>query len=109
MDSLDDGTLMTCVKSLVQRGLGLYGQTEMAQICYNSGIALTDLNEIDWLEENHGKSVEKFLINYGTRNLPAKMTVIIMARKYRIPIPEVLTEQNRGKRRRRKIKNFFKK
>ncbi len=88
------------VDLLVLRGLGLYGQARMAKICYDSGIALTDKNEIEWMEADHPKSVHNLLVNYGSKNLPAKMTAIVLARQHNIPVPETLLAKKRNKRRR---------
>mgnify|MGYP006290255131 CR=1 FL=1 len=96
--AVDDAHLSEFVNTIVTRGLGLYGQDEMAKICYDSGIALTDKNEIDWLSDNHYKSVQNLLVNYGTRNLPAKMTAIVLARKFDIPVPEDLERKKKKKR-----------
>ena len=85
MDNLTEPQLKTFVDILVLRGLGLYGQAQMAKICYESGVALTDTNEIEWLESNHPTVVQKLLINYGSRNLPANMTAIVLARQHKIP------------------------
>ncbi|MHA1791618.1 MAG: hypothetical protein ACTSVI_03170 [Promethearchaeota archaeon] len=96
---LSDDELLDFIKLLVKRGLGLYGQDEMAKICYNSGIALTDQMEIDWLNDDHEGSVQKLLVSYGSRNLPAKMTAILLARKHQIPVPEALTSRSKKRRR----------
>ena len=112
MDSLDNDALKTFVSNLVIRGLGLYGQEEMAKICYDSGIALTDLNEIEWMEKKPTEAVQELLVNYGTRNLPAKMTAIVLARKFKVPVPEALTQKKRNTRqkvKRKIIKRIFKK
>lgn len=99
MAAVDESKLIQFVKVVVQRGLGLYGQTEMAKICYNSGIALTDKNEVDWLSnEGHQKIIEKLLINYGSKNLPAKMTAIVLARQHNIPVPNELLEKKKKRR-----------
>ena len=92
---MDEEKLKSFVDVMVLRGLGLYGLTEMAKICYDSGIALTDTREID-----HEKCVEQLLINYGIRNLPAKMTAIVLARKNNIPVPAKLLEKKNKSRRR---------
>ncbi|GAB4308167.1 MAG: hypothetical protein Kow0069_06200 [Promethearchaeota archaeon] len=87
------------VELVVRRGLGLYGQEEMAKICYEAGIALTDANEVEWLEGDPEENVQKLLVEYGSRNLPARMTAIILARQHGIPVPEVLTKKKRTGRR----------
>jgi precorrin-6B methylase 1 len=103
MDPMNNKHLKNFVELLISRGLGLYGQKEMAKICYESGIALTDLNEIEWMTGKHEKAVQSLLVNYGTRNLPAKMTVMVLARKHNIPLPEKLTKKKRNKK-----QNLFK-
>ncbi|UYP48686.1 hypothetical protein NEF87_004971 [Candidatus Lokiarchaeum ossiferum] len=99
MAYLNDQKLKEFVDLLVLRGLGLYGQEKMAEICYNSGIALTDKNEIEWMEDNHTVVVENLLVNYGSKNLPAKMTAIVLARQHAIPVPQVLLAKKRNRRR----------
>ena len=84
---------------MIHRGLGLYGQEVMAKIAYDSQIAVTDKNEIDWLTEDHDAAIEKLLINYGKRSLPAKMTAVVLAKRYNVPIPEILTAAKKGKAR----------
>ena len=98
--AINDNKLKEFVDLLVLRGLGLYGQAKMATICYNSGIALTDKNEIEWMENDHPTSVQNLLLNYGSKNLPAKMTAIVLARQHNIPVPEALLAKKRNKRRR---------
>lgn len=99
MAALADRQLREFVEMMVQRGLGLYGSEIIAQICYDSGIAFTDTHEIDWLQDDHEKAVNKLLVNYASRNLPAKMTAIVLARKYAIPIPnDLLDKKISGKR-----------
>lgn len=106
MADLDEKQLKDFVDLMVTRGLGLYGQELMAQICFNSGIALTDRNEIDWLEENHFDAVQNLLKNYGSRNLPAKMTAIVLARQHRIPVPDELLQKKRSNKRRGIFRRF---
>ena len=98
MANINKEKLTEFVKTIVTRGLGLYGTEEMAKICYNSGIALTDKKEIDWLNEDYSKSVKTLLVNYGSRNLPAKMTAIVLARKNNFPVPKELLQQKRKRR-----------
>ena len=97
--SVPEEKLKEFVDMMVVRGLGLYGTEAIAQICYDSGIALTDKHEIEWLDANHPMAVQKLLINYGSRNIPAKMTSIVLARKYNIPVPEKLLAKKKVKRR----------
>ncbi|MHA1682009.1 MAG: hypothetical protein ACTSUE_13810 [Promethearchaeota archaeon] len=105
---VEESSLAEFVHLLVQRGLGLYGKQEMATICYDSGIALMDKGEIDWLNDDHFKSVQKLVKNYATRNLPAKMTAIVLARKYGIPIPASLESKRKGKGKLKRIWKKFK-
>lgn len=104
MDHLDENGLKEFVDTLVVRGLGLYGQEEMAKICYESGVALTDKNEIEWMGDQYSGIVQKLLINYGSRNLPAKMTAIVLARKHGIPVPNELIEKPKKKTGLRKLR-----
>lgn len=86
------------VETLVVRGIGLYGQNEMAKICYDSGIGLLDDNQIEWMEENYEENVKKLIINYAGRNLPAKMTAIVLAKQHNIPVPDELTKKKKRKK-----------
>lgn len=88
--ALNDDKLKTFVDLLVARGLGLYGSTKMGEICYDSGIGLTDQHEIDWIEEDHFTCVQSLLVNYSLVNLVSKMTAIVLARRNNIPVPDKL-------------------
>ena len=105
MADISEQKLLDFVHLVVKRGLGLYGQEKMAKICFNSGIALTDTNEVDWLKENHANCVQTLLINYGSTNLPAKMTAIVLARKNQIPVPDELMASGSKKRKRFKFRS----
>ncbi|MFX1340705.1 MAG: hypothetical protein ACFFDK_18995 [Promethearchaeota archaeon] len=96
--ALSEDKLIAFVSAMVERGLGLYGVKRMAEICYDSGIALTDKNEIDWLNDDHYESVKNLLINYASVNLPAKMTAIVLARRNNIPIPKKIMEKRKKSR-----------
>jgi hypothetical protein len=96
--AVEESRLQEFVSIMVTRGIGLYGRDEMARICYDSGIALLDDNRIEWLEEgDRNKLVQRLLINYGSKNLPAKMTAIVLARQNNIPVPEELLEKKKKK------------
>ncbi|MHA1821694.1 MAG: hypothetical protein ACTSU2_07130 [Promethearchaeota archaeon] len=96
--SVDDSKLLEFVRIMIKRGLGLYGPEEMAKICLDSGIAFTDDLEVEWLKDDHNKCVHDLLVNYGSRNLPAKMTAIVLSRRYGIPTPQELLEQKKKRR-----------
>ena len=106
--AISEDKLKEFVDLVIRRGLGLYGTKLMAEISYKSGIALTDQQEIEWMEEDHNQSVQKLLINYGSRNLPAKMTAIVLARRHSIPVPDELT-QNKSKKKKKRFFSRFKK
>lgn len=95
------------LKALVERGLGIYGRDKMAQICHESQVALMDDNSLDWLTDDHEKALQNLLINYSRINLPARMTVMVLAKKHDIPVPE---ELGKGKKRSRflgRLRNRF--
>ncbi len=100
MDVTDE-TLKEFTQILVQRGLGLYGREKMAQICYESDIALLDDDTIDFLSDDLKKSVEKLLLNYSKFNLTAKMTAVVLAKRHGIPIPPALQKKKKKSRIRR--------
>ncbi|MHA1166993.1 MAG: hypothetical protein ACTSRU_04155 [Candidatus Hodarchaeales archaeon] len=91
------------VNVLVSRGLGIYGRERMANICYESGVALLDDNTIDWLEEDRNEALQQLIVNYSSVNLPAKMTAIVLAKKFDIPLPEELKRKKKRKSRFRRM------
>ncbi len=97
--ALTDDKLKAFVDLMVERGLGLYGSTKMAEICYDSGIGLTDHHEIDWIDKDHFASVQRLLVNYSSVNLVSKMTAIVLARRNNIPVPDKLLEKKKKKSR----------
>ncbi|MHA2091670.1 MAG: hypothetical protein ACW98K_12510 [Candidatus Kariarchaeaceae archaeon] len=76
------------VKALISRGLGIYGPEKMKAICIASDIELNDNYEFEWQSEDIDRSVKKLQINYAKVNLPARMTVTVLAKKHGIPVPE---------------------
>ncbi len=86
---------------LVKRGLGIYGREKMAKICYDSGIALLDDDSVDFIDDNKEEAIKKLLINYSKFNLVAKMTAVVMAKKYGVPIPPELQKKKKKSRLRR--------
>ena len=105
MADLDATELREFAKLIVQRGLGLYGRDAVAQMCYDAGIALTDTNDVTWLDPSADKVqlVQNLLREYGSRNLPARMTAIVLARQHSIPVPEALLEKKSKKQTRFKF------
>ncbi len=96
--AVEESRLKDFVSVMVTRGIGLYGRDEMAKICYDSGIGLLDDNRIEWMDEgDRNNLVQRLLINYGSKNLPAKMTAIVLARQHNIPVPEELLEKKKKK------------
>lgn len=92
-------------KTLISRGLGMYGPEKMKKICSDSGFRLYDDGSF---EKNPGEelqsAVQKLLINYSKFNLPAKMTAMVLAKKYNIQIPEALQKKQKRKSR---FRRFF--
>ena len=86
------------LKEIVNRGLGIYGPEKMAKICYESDVALMDDNSLDFLSENYKDSVSKLIENYSKINLSAKMTALILAKRYNIPIPDSLKKKKKKSR-----------
>ena len=76
---------------LIKRGFGLYGDERMLKICTDSGIACETDGSFDKLtERNMNDTIKHLIINYSKFNLPARMTAIVLAKKYNIPIPNEL-------------------
>lgn len=86
------------IQLLIMRGFGLYGDNKMMKICGESGLACRidgsyEIKNKEELEE----TIEKLIINYAKFNLPAKMTAMVLAKKYNIPIPEELKASKKKK------------
>ena len=95
--------IIELTKILVSRGLGIYGHETMQKICYDSGVALLDDDSIDWLQDDKEKAMNDFLINYSAMNLAAKMTAMVLAKRYGIPIPEQIKKKKKRKSRFQRI------
>ena len=76
------------VQALIIRGLGIYGPQKMKTICIASDIDLNDDYNFEWQSEDIDESVKKLQINYAKVNLPARMTVVVLAKKFGIHVPE---------------------
>ena len=88
---------------LIRRGLGIYGRIRVAEICSESNVALLDDNTVDWVTEDIDKAVNDLIVNFSKSNLPAKMTAMVLAKKYGIPFPEELTKKKRRQSRFRRL------
>lgn len=88
---------------LVSRGLGLYGRVKMGQICYDSGVALLDDDSTDWLGDDVDETVHDFLVNYARFNIAAKMTAMVLAKKFDIPLPDELRRKKKRESRLRRL------
>lgn len=86
----DSPNVQIFLKEIVERGLGIYGRDKMAEICYNSQIGLLDDYTLDWLSDDHTEALNKLIVNYSKINLPAKMTVMVLAKKHGIKIPDTI-------------------
>ncbi len=83
---------------LIMRGLGLYGDKKMAKICDDSGMDCRAGSSYELPDnENIEDSLKKLMINYSKFNLPAKMTVLVLAKKYGMLIPEELKSSKKKK------------
>ncbi len=100
---IDKNAIQELVDVLVARGLGLYGKEKMAEICYDSGVALLDDNSTDCLDDDMEGSLSKFLVNYARFNIAAKMTVMVLVKKFKILLPEELQRKKKRKSRFRRL------
>lgn len=83
---------------LIMRGFGLYGDLKMVRICEESGIHCSSDGSFSKLKsENLKEMLEKLMINYSKFNLPAKMSIIVLAKKFDIPIPDELKTSKKKK------------
>ncbi|HUT80221.1 MAG TPA: hypothetical protein VMZ29_03385 [Candidatus Bathyarchaeia archaeon] len=97
-------TALEFAQVLIMRGFGLYGDEKMMKICLESGINCDEdgtFNSIN--KEEMIQAVTRLMINYSKFNLPAKMTSIVLARKYGLPIPDEL-KSSKTKKSKYKIK-----
>ncbi len=83
------------IKTLIARGLGIYGRQKMGEICENAGIALLDDDTMDWLIDDKERALRDFLVNYAKQNIAARMTVMVLAKKHGIPVPDELQRKKR--------------
>lgn len=101
---MNEDTVNEFARLLLMRGLGLYGDQKMTKICEESGLKCTSDGSFEKIQQEEiSKTIEKLIVNYAKFNLPAKMTVLVLARKYNISIPEELkkTEKRKSKYRQR--------
>ncbi len=83
---------------LIMRGFGLYGDKQMIKICKDSGIDCKTSDSYDFPDsENLEEALRKLMINYSSFNLPAKMTVLVLAKKFGLEIPEELKSSKKKK------------
>ncbi len=101
---VDQPAVDQLVHTLVQRGLGIYGYEKMTEICESSGVALLDDFSIDWLDDDRERALKRFLISYARQNPAARMTVLVLAKRYGVPVPK---ELERKKRFRAKFRRLF--
>ena len=91
------------VSKVAQRGLGIYGRIRVVEICLESNCKLLEDNTVNWLTDDIDKAVSDFIINFSKPNQFAKMTVMLLAKKYDIPLPDELTKSKIRKSRFRKL------
>jgi hypothetical protein len=85
-------------KILIVRGLGIYGENKMRKICSESGLDCNSDGTFEPLtHDNYSEKLRELMINYSKFNLPAKMTTIVLAKRYGITIPEELRTSKRRK------------
>ena len=86
------------------RGFGLYGDKKMMKICSESEISCNTDGTFQIDDQKIDVILTRLMINYAKFNLPAKMTVIILAKKYGITIPkELKSSKNKKSKYRQKI------
>ena len=82
---------------LIMRGFGLYGEKKMVKICNDSEIECGSDGSFNFDEEQIDAALKKLMLNYAKFNLPAKMTVLVLAKKYGLTIPEELKTSTKKK------------
>ena len=73
---------------LIKRGLGLYGKEKIDQILKQSKIELLTDGSVNWLNGNPSDSLQTLMRNYAALNVPAKMTAVVLAKRFDIPVPD---------------------
>ena len=102
-----DEQILSLGKELIARGMGLYGREAITRLAYNVGLAFLDDDSVEWLDSDpttRETVIRNFLVEYSKINLPAKMTAIVYARKYRIELPDSVRKK---KTRRTRLKKWF--
>ena len=82
---------------LIMRGFGLYGEKKMIKICDDSEIACKSDGAFEFNDNKTEEALTKLMLNYAKFNLPAKMTVLVLAKKYGLAIPDELKSSNKKK------------
>ncbi|MHA1908133.1 MAG: hypothetical protein ACW98Y_12610, partial [Candidatus Thorarchaeota archaeon] len=54
---------------------------------------------IHWIKSDREEALQLFMTNYASFNVAARMTVLILAKRYRIPLPEGLKKDSPRKSR----------
>lgn len=90
------------VNLLVKRGLGIYGKQKMKKIARDSGIELQEDDTTKWNNDDHNEVLHNFLMNYAEFNVAAKMTAMVMAKRFNVPVPK-----NLGKQKKSRIRRFI--
>ncbi|MCF2137837.1 MAG: hypothetical protein K9W43_11455 [Candidatus Thorarchaeota archaeon] len=92
---VSEETMQQLIGTLVARGLGIYGRERMAKICESAGIALLDDDTTDWLADDKERALNDFLVNYAQQNIAARMTVMVLAKRHGVPIPDKIQRKKR--------------
>ena len=82
---------------LIMRGFGLYGDKQMTRICKESEISCETNGTFQIEDQKIDEAITKLMINYAKFNLPAKMTVLVLAKKHGIAIPDALKSSKNKK------------
>jgi len=67
----------------------------MVEMCESAGVALLDDYTVDWLDDDHERALNRFLISYARQNPAARMTVLVLAKRHGVPIPKELERKRR--------------
>ncbi|MCF2142875.1 MAG: hypothetical protein K9W42_04170 [Candidatus Heimdallarchaeota archaeon] len=95
-------TINQFARILIMRGMGLYGRERMTRICRDSGIVCHADGRFEHLVENDLEKLTKLMVNYSKFNLPAKMTALVLAKRFGIPIPPELQSPKKRKSKHRR-------
>lgn len=92
---IDESNALDFTKTLTKLGIELFGLKTISKICQKIGLQIDESGSVELPSQNFEQKVENFILEYAKINVSAKITVINLAKKFKIPIPEGLSKKNK--------------